>query len=363
MTEILDAPEKTVVNPWEFDRKHAAYIEFLVGLRGQMLRHVNQQVGQLYQQKREALLATGQPDPVSLEAVDELMVGELSYQLNRAMVRKSQEMMWSGIQDGLAPNKAALLDQLNAPTKSTQGGLELNPALELPDYYARHEFHIQPGSYYANDMCAYVFEWGNKVYFLKTNDDNQTQKAMAAVSPTGNFKTIVDLGTSTGKCAMAYAALYPDAQVWALDLAAPLLKLGHKMAVERGFENIIFSQQNAELTTFPDNSVDMVTAFILFHEVSAEARQNIVKEVYRILKPGGWFVNGDTTPLREAPAWTRYVSSWQTKNNGEPYWYINNAEANLLSEMSVLGFNQVREFGAAASKLSAKFPWVTIGQK
>lgn len=363
MTQILDAPETAQVNPWEFDRKHSAYLEFLVGLRTEILRHTNQDLSQLFQKKAAAVVATGESTPESLEDVGNLMGGELKYKFNRAALRKTQEMMWASIQSGLEPKKAALLEYINTPTISARGGLELDPELETPAY-ALHDFHLQPGAYYSqDDMAAFVYEWGGKVYFLKTNDDNQTQKALVSYIPKENYQIMVDFGATTGKCAMAVAAAFPESQIWALDIAGHMLKLGYKMAVERGFENIIFSQQNAEHTKFEDNSVDVVTAFILFHEVTPEARLKIVQEAYRILKPGGWFVNGDVTPFREAPPLGRFISSWQRDNNGEPHWITNNLEANLVAEMQDVGFNAVREFGAAVSKLSAKFPWITMGQK
>jgi ubiquinone/menaquinone biosynthesis C-methylase UbiE len=359
-TAILEKPQ---VNPWEFDRTHTAYLEFLVGLRAEALRHVNQDMQKLYQEKREQAVTEGKPAPESLEEINALVGEELPYKFNRAFVRKTQEMMWAGIQAGLNPKKEDLISYLNEPVSSMRGGLELDPNLEIPAY-ALHDFHLQPGAYYdQNDLTAFVYEWGGKVYFLKTNEDNQTQKALVSHIPKGDYQTIVDIGCTTGKTSMALAAAFPNAQINGIDLAGHMLKLAHKMSVERGYQNIFYSQQNAEHTRFADNSVDLVTAFILFHEVSPEARLNILREVYRILKPGGYFVNGDTTPFRESPPWVRYVSSWQRDNNGEPHWLTNNLEANLVEDMQTVGFQNIREFGAAVSKLSAKFPWITLGQK
>jgi ubiquinone/menaquinone biosynthesis C-methylase UbiE len=359
-TATLDKPQ---VNPWEVDRPHTAYLEFLTSLRAETLRHINQDVQKLYQQKRENIIAEGKPAPDSFEDINALVGEELPYRFNRAFARKTQEMMWTGIQGGLEPKRMDLVEYLNAPAYNVRGGLELDPDLEIPEY-ALHDFHLQPGAYYSqDDFSAIVYDWGGRVYFLKTNIESQTQQALVSHIPKGDYRTIVDIGCTTGATSMILAKTFPQAQVYGLDLGGHMLKLAHKKSLERGIENIIYSQQNAEHTRFADNSVDLVTAFILFHEVSPEARLNILKEVHRILKPGGYFVNGDTTPFRESPAWVQFVSSWQKENNGEPHWITNNLEANLVEDMNQVGFQNVREFGAAVSKLSAKFPWITIGQK
>ena len=49
----------------------------------------------------------------------------------------------------------------------------------------------------------------------------------------------------------------------------------------------IFSQQNAERTSFDDESMDLVVSHIMLHETSHKAFNNILKESLRLLRPGG----------------------------------------------------------------------------
>lgn len=47
----------------------------------------------------------------------------------------------------------------------------------------------------------------------------------------------------------------------------------------------------------PDASQDCVISVYLFHELPPEARRNVIKEVARVLKPGGTFILTDSVQL------------------------------------------------------------------
>ncbi len=60
------------------------------------------------------------------------------------------------------------------------------------------------------------------------------------------------------------------------------------MQLEAGStEPIHFQHAAAEAMNLPDASQNLVSACLLFHELPQSAAQNIVKEAFRILKPGG----------------------------------------------------------------------------
>jgi ubiquinone/menaquinone biosynthesis C-methylase UbiE len=50
-----------------------------------------------------------------------------------------------------------------------------------------------------------------------------------------------------------------------------------------------YVQRLAEDTKFPDNHFDIVVSNLLFHEVNYTGTQAIIKEVGRVLRPGGVF--------------------------------------------------------------------------
>lgn len=47
------------------------------------------------------------------------------------------------------------------------------------------------------------------------------------------------------------------------------------------------------LKSQPDNSLDVIFSVWVIHNIQKDERDKIIKEIYRVLKPGGIFVNGD----------------------------------------------------------------------
>lgn len=62
--------------------------------------------------------------------------------------------------------------------------------------------------------------------------------------------------------------------------------------VERGKIKIVTQRQELGLTSlfFPNNELDLVTIKMGLHEVPAYHQNSIIREIYRVLKPGGKFI-------------------------------------------------------------------------
>lgn len=60
-------------------------------------------------------------------------------------------------------------------------------------------------------------------------------------------------------------------------------------------ENIDFKQNDilSELEKAPDNSIDSFTSAHTIHNISANEREKIFREIFRVLKEGGVFINAD----------------------------------------------------------------------
>jgi SAM-dependent methyltransferase len=57
-----------------------------------------------------------------------------------------------------------------------------------------------------------------------------------------------------------------------------------------------FAQRLAEDTGFPDGHFDIVASYILHHELPLHVSQQVIKESYRISRPGGVFYPVDSIP-------------------------------------------------------------------
>lgn len=76
-----------------------------------------------------------------------------------------------------------------------------------------------------------------------------------------------------------------------------------------------FTMGNAERTSFPSKSFDLVTIMYAFHEAPEAGRDKILKEAYRLLQPGGTLavvdISTDYTPSSTMLAGEPYVLEYQ----------------------------------------------------
>jgi len=116
-----------------------------------------------------------------------------------------------------------------------------------------------------------------------------------------------------------------------------------------------FSQRLGEDTQFPDNYFDIVTSYIMFHEVSPEGTAAHVKEAMRIVRPGGIYYPLDFkltgVPRRTAYGqyrgwmdhrWNNEVWTQKFRTNGLPDmirkagFELNEKEPELLRGFGIL---------------------------
>jgi ubiquinone/menaquinone biosynthesis C-methylase UbiE len=346
------------------NRESSAYLNFVVGLKSCCNRHLSEKVQATYRKMAQAEIA--QP-PQTLEEVARLVEPLLDYKTNRLLNRKAQEMMWAGIERAYRGRETQILEELAQPESTPLGSLELNPDLEMPDYYRTYEYHIQPGSYYDSPMGGVVYNMGQQIYTQPTHNKAKNQLGVAQAfppPPTTDPKQvrILVMGCGFGTTTWPFCQLYPQAEIHAIDLSAPGLKVGFKKAQSLGYR-VHFSQQDASHTNFESNSFDLILAHALFHELPKPVLRQTVVEAYRLLKPDGTFINSDITPYRELTPWAQFVTDWQVEHNGEPYWRSTLRETYLPAVFEETGFKEVQERPLNPDNPAVKFPWLTIGRK
>ncbi len=237
------------------------------------------------------------------------------------VLRSVQEMTWARIRVALYDEEAEFDDQLASAENAGPGSLSLDPELRAPPYTA-HEFHIQPGGYGDEKFAGAVYHHGTNVFYQGMNHQDEVHFALAdflKVPEDGSVNRILDLGCSVGQGTVALKEAHPQAEVWGIDVAAPQLRYGHKRASDLDV-NVNFAQRLAEDTKFPDSHFDVVNAFILFHEVPESAAIDIIKEAYRVLRPGGVFNVFDlpTEQTNQTP-YIRFVYDLDRADNGEAF--------------------------------------------
>lgn len=243
--------------------------------------------------------------------------------MRNRLLRSAQEMIWSGVQEAYASREGELLAWLEASRGRGPGTLTLPEDFELPDYLV--DYHLQPGGYHAHPLAGFIYHYGTKVFWLGTNDRDQQKIRIVDELPVptdGRIDRLLDLACSVGQSTTALKDRFPVADVYGIDVAAPLLRYAHARAVELDSE-VHYVQMAAEELNFEDDSMDLVYASILFHEVPVEAGERIVAEAARVLRPRGLLVVNDLghLPAPAADVYADYAAYWDSKFNGEPYEY------------------------------------------
>ena len=114
-------------------------------------------------------------------------------------------------------------------------------------------------------------------------------------------QNILDMGCSVGISTFSLQKAYPQAQITGVDLSPYFLAIARYKAQQQlnSSHPIQWVHSAAESTGLPDNSCDLVTAFLLFHELPRTAAVEIIQEAKRVLRPGGCLAIMDSNPKAE----------------------------------------------------------------
>lgn len=286
--------------------------------------------------------------PQDRHEVRRAMVTEPYYQMWSALQRTSQEMMWDAVSTSVE-HQLEELSRRAGKLERKLGSLTLDPALPLPPYHAAVDIHCQPGGYHTEleagdvtagaiyDRAVYIYAMGR---MGALNDDMGASVVAYLRKERPQFRParILDMGCSVGHSTLPYVDGYPEAEVFAIDVAGPMLRYAHARAEALG-KRVHFSQQNAESTNFPDESFDLIVSHILLHETSAKAVRNIIRECRRLLRRGGMAIHAEVPQYEGMAPYDTFMLDWDTYNNNEPFWgYLHDMDLKQLARES--GFEE-----------------------
>jgi ubiquinone/menaquinone biosynthesis C-methylase UbiE len=279
----------------------------------------------------------------------------------------NQHLMWKTLQDHFHANSDHYLSELEAGDRSGPGSLELNPKLQIPDY-ARHEIHIQPGGYVGDPFAGYIYHYGTNSFYvgistfytgmqLTGNNQDQVHEATASRLPIpadAKVNRILDMGCGIGQLTVALQERFPEAEVWGIDVGAPMVRYAHYRGNRLG-SKANFAQRLAEDTRFPDNYFDLTTSYIMHHEMPADISRKVIAEAQRVTRPGGVFypidfISGGT----RAPAHSMYARWWDHRWNNE-VWTLDFHAMDFSAEIAQRGFTMPAHPVEALPGLGARY--------
>ena len=131
------------------------------------------------------------------------------------------------------------------------------------------------------------------LYDRQTQDAAQLEQIFARLPVSAGMR-ILDLGTGSGYLAFAAAARYPDVQLTGLDIVTETLARNREKAARAGLCNLRFTDYGGAEMPFADGEFDMVmTRYALHHFPDIRGS---LREISRILRPGGYFFLSDPAP-------------------------------------------------------------------
>ncbi|HEX2690764.1 MAG TPA: methyltransferase domain-containing protein [Kofleriaceae bacterium] len=204
-----------------------------------------------------------------------------------------------------------------------------------PAYY-RRTFHWQTDGYFSEHSAA-VYELGVELLFRGTADVMRRQiippvtRLVRETRGAGNLR-LLDVACGTGRTLHQLAQAHPDLRLYGIDLSPAYVRLARKRLAH--VAELALAVENAEALPFADATFDAVTCVYLFHELPRNARRNVVREMFRIVRPGGLVVIEDSAQLSESAEIATALRAFPGEFH-EPFYtdYLQDDLADLLREV------------------------------
>jgi ubiquinone/menaquinone biosynthesis C-methylase UbiE len=178
-----------------------------------------------------------------------------------------------------------------------------NPNLQYPGYYLT-SFHAYDRGNMSWDAAMEVEVAAYSVHakiFAETGKTGDTQLRQSyhdliTQTLTTPPQHILDVGCSVGMSTFAIQEVYPDAHVTGLDLSPYFLSIANYRAEQKQATQINWVHGAGENTDLPAHSYDLVSLFLICHELPQTATREIFQEAKRLLKPNGHIAIMDMNP-------------------------------------------------------------------
>jgi len=337
-----------------------ASIDFNADLRVEASRRYTSQVNRL-------LASHGLNEKSLAEDLDERSAQIESILSHSSLFRLSEMVSeWHAVNHGKIGLQAfeeisgKLIPQLDAVLSSGPCKLERNESLELPAYYDTVSFHRTEGGWEGHPYMGYVH--GELVHAcivakIYPGGIYEQRRQVLNELPGRHYSRILDMGCHVGHYTKCLAEVFPEAEIHGVDLSLRQLEQCQRVANERGFKWQLY-RRPAEDTLLEPDSFDLVTSYVMFHELPADIIHAVFKEAFRLLKSGGDLLMTDVVPYRELDKIAEWRADHNARYGGEPYWR-EVASLNLMEVAKGAGFTNARSYGLG----EGKYPYITIAQK
>jgi ubiquinone/menaquinone biosynthesis C-methylase UbiE len=223
-----------------------------------------------------------------------------------------------------------------APSINTEG---------YPSYYVQNFHHQTDG--YLSDTSANLYDVQVEILFNGTADPMRRRVLAPLKEGLTVFNDVLphhvrvlDIACGTGRTLRFVRSALPQASLYGTDLSPAYLRKANQLLSQLPGELPQLAQANAEDLPYQDHYFHGITSVFLFHELPADARQAVIDQAFRVLKPGGVFVICDSIQEMDSPEFAVSMQNFP-KMFHEPYYrhYITD---DLVARLESAGFTDIQ---------------------
>lgn len=155
-------------------------------------------------------------------------------------------------------------------------------------------YHSRDVRHFERWSRSYEDSWLQRLLFNPVH-----AAALDLAAPLGAPGVVLDVGCGTGRLLRAAALRWPDARLIGVDPAEGMVEAARRLTPAATFYRSL-----AETLPLPNASVDLVFSTLSFHHWHDQTAG--VREIARVLRPGGHFILADVAPP-QALTWLRFT--------------------------------------------------------
>jgi ubiquinone/menaquinone biosynthesis C-methylase UbiE len=154
---------------------------------------------------------------------------------------------------------------------------------------------------------------------------------------TEDYEKILDIGSGTSSFSIFLKNENPTLDIYDIDGSKEMLRIA-KRKLEDESLNIKLEEALAENIPYEDNYFDKIVAIFLFSYIPRTIKPYALKELYRVLKPGGKFILVD---ISNQSGLKKYIELFKYVPN--PFFIEDGLSGNYSKLLEEAGFHDISQ--------------------